>query len=412
MKLFLSISMGLFACAHLAACAPQLEAAQPQATEESASDADHLIAALKTLKSDGFPEDHFNLAELKEATAANDAALTRARAEDLFKTAAREINAGLVAPASRRGWRMDDSLLDEEQLEELAAQALRNKNVEDALASLAPKHEQYALLKKALESGELDGEQKTRIRLNMDRWRWMPNDLGADYILVNAPAFEAMLVRNGVVVDRRRIIAGTPSLPTPQFSAIVTGVIFNPTWFVPRSIVAESVGALMKNDPERAKRLGYYLDEDGGVRQKPGPANALGQMKLVMPNRYSVFMHDTPAKDAFNRDSRALSHGCIRVEGAVAFAQTLLGDAAEENDIPGILAARKGTEIPLEEPLPVYITYLTAFAQADGAVTFYPDVYGLDAPLLADFGGPQEGASPQAEPSATEGCDAREVGAP
>jgi murein L,D-transpeptidase YcbB/YkuD len=182
------------------------------------------------------------------------------------------------------------------------------------------------------------------------------------------------------------VIVGTKALPTPQFAATVTGVAFNPTWFVPASIVAESVGALLKNDPDAAKAKGYYLGEDGNVRQKPGPANALGQMKLLMPNPYSVFLHDTPGKTAFEKDARALSHGCIRVEDAVDFARGLVKGVLDDEAVDEILASKTPTEVALEKPMPVYVVYFTAVAAADGTATFYPDIYGLDAELLPAFG--------------------------
>ncbi|MAW81688.1 MAG: L,D-transpeptidase [Parvularcula sp.] len=375
------------ACASLAACSRAPISTPDPVAAIDRNEAAALIAAVEGLEAAGVPKGHFDMAPLHAAIAAGEPALIRTRAEALFDEAAADISSGLTPPAARPGWRMNVKEPDEDAFADLKTRAFDTGDFAQAFASLAPKHEQYARLKSALNAENLSAEEKARLRLNMDRWRWMPDDLGADYILVNVPAFELTLVRDGQPAARRRVVTGTPKLPTPQMNAMVTGVIFNPTWFVPQSIVRESIGALMKNDPARAERLGYYADTDGNVRQRPGPANALGQMKLVMPNPYSVFLHDTPSKDAFDRETRALSHGCIRVQDALGFARTLLGDAISDEDFKEIVAKRQTAEIDLATPLPVYVAYFTAVADAAGAVEFYPDIYGLDAALLAQFGG-------------------------
>ncbi|WP_428406996.1 L,D-transpeptidase family protein [Hyphococcus sp.] len=388
LKIFAVIICAFIACNLLTACSFASIGADSNsiAHEVEKKEAAALIAAVKGLSAEGVPENLYDVTALEEAMAANEPALIRARAEALFDRAALGMRDGVTAPQERLGWRMEETAPDTDEIAELKEKAFDHIAFAKAFERLAPRHEQYALLKTALGAEGLSAEQQARLRLNMDRWRWMPEDLGEDYILVNVPAFELTLVRGGKTVARRKVVTGTPSLPTPQMSALVTGVILNPTWFVPPSIVKESVGALMKTDPARAKQLGYYAGADGNVRQKPGPANALGQMKLVMPNPYSVFLHDTPSKDAFNRDTRALSHGCIRVEDALGFARTLLGDAISEEDFNEILSTRRTVEIDLESPLPVYVAYFTA-AASEGGVVYYPDIYGRDAPLLAQFGG-------------------------
>lgn len=234
----------------------------------------------------------------------------------------------------------------------------------------------------------------------------MPRDLGTDYIMVNVPSFDLVVVRNGDVVERRRIIAGAPKTPTPQFAAMVTDVTFNPTWHVPASIGAESVGALLESEPEAARKQGYYVAADGGVRQNPGPQNSLGRIKLEMPNVFSVFLHDTPAKSLFQRESRALSHGCIRVEDALDFALTLLRPEWDEETVDEVVSTGTTVTVKLDPPIPVYVTYFTAVADADGVVSYYPDIYGRDRPFLSDFNDPQAAPSPAAETAAIQGCSA------
>ena len=164
----------------------------------------------------------------------------------------------------------------------------------------------------------VDAKTRDRIRINLDRWRWLPRDLGSKYVIVNVPAYTVALVENGQTLNRRRAVAGAIKTPTPSLSAVITGAIFNPWWEVPSSIA-----------PEVRGKKGYVAvkDDQGKVirwRQPPGPSNALGRVKLVMGNPYAIYLHDTNAKNLFNRQARAFSHGCIRTEDAVGFAQTLL----------------------------------------------------------------------------------------
>lgn len=205
----------------------------------------------------------------------------------------------------------------------------------------------------------------------------MPLSLGRDYLLVNPPAFELVRWRDGQRIGQWRVITGKTSSPTPIFSATVTGVNFNPWWNVPANIVRESVGSLIRRSPATARARGYVWS-GGSVRQKPGPQNSLGQMKLVMPNRHSVYLHDTPNKDLFNREVRAFSHGCVRVGDAMGLAENLLEGSKTRTEIDEIVASVRTVTIPLAQPVPVYIAYFTAGVGADGAVVTYPDVYRRD----------------------------------
>ena len=200
--------------------------------------------------------------------------------------------------------------------------ALAEHNVAGALDGLLPTHPQYAALKAALatDSGERHRDERDRIRLNMDRWRWLPRDLGGKYIIVNVPSFHATLVEDGANRWKQRAIAGKLSTPTPQLSALATGVILNPWWEVPKSIEHEAAGK---------KGFVPVKGADGKIqrwRQPPGPTNALGQLKFVMPNSKAIYLHDTNARSRFNDSVRALSHGCVRTQHIVDLATQLLGD--------------------------------------------------------------------------------------
>jgi murein L,D-transpeptidase YcbB/YkuD len=300
-------------------------------------------------------------------------------ASALFEQLARDISLGAVPVDQRRRWRIDGPAADDEAISKARDEALASGRVAAALDALAPAHAEYRALMTALANApDGDRELKRRLAVNMERWRWMPRDLGPDYLIVNVPSSEAIIVRDGKEVARHRVIVGARKSPTPQFSASVTGVTINPTWFVPPSIVAESVGALLEKKPKEAARQGYYLAEDGGVRQRPGPENALGQMKLAMPNPYSVFIHDTPFRKNFDSDRRALSHGCIRVDDALGFAAEVLGESWSRDMLGELADTGSSVTIDLASPLPVYVAYFTAMTNGAGEVVGYADIYDLD----------------------------------
>ena len=233
---------------------------------------------------------------------------------DGLQRLADDLRYGATAPEARRQWHIEDDTPT--QIDGITRLMLEG-DIDKFFDTLAPSHPQYAQLKALLETTPSENTAERRLlKINMERWRWMPQDLGPTYVLVNTPSFEALIVKDGGVVARHRAIVGARNTPTPQFNTLATGVAVRPTWFVPASIGRESVGALVERDPARAERLGYYVAADGSIRQRPGPTNALGEMKLVMPNKFSVFLHDTATRERFEDKNRALSHGCVRVDRA------------------------------------------------------------------------------------------------
>ena len=316
---------------------------------------------------DGLPRPDSTV--LDAAIEDGNAVATSQEATALAVNLARAHLLGCAAQAERRGWFIADTD-DPAPLRAGLEQALASGGNLDAYYSgLQPENPDYAALRSAL-AGETDPARRATIARNLDRWRWLPQALEGDRVVVNVPAFEVGLWRGGTRVRSWPAVVGKPATPTPAFNATISGVIFNPWWELPPSIVREMSGRL-------SSRRGY-VRSGGRWRQRPGPGNSLGQMKLAMPNRYNVYLHDTPSKGLFGHASRAYSHGCVRVEDAIGFAETLLRGAKPRSEIDRLLAAGEPVTVPLPGNLPVYVAYFTASPGASGSVAYHPDVYGRD----------------------------------
>ncbi len=285
---------------------------------------------------------------------------------------------GCCHASARSGWHIAG---DQAQpaLEVAVATAVANDDIDGLFEQARPSHPYYRALRDAY-AHEQDPGRRATLAANLDRWRWMPRALGTRYLLVNAAAFEATLWDKGTEVGRWEIIIGKTRSPTPVFAAKVTGVILNPWWDIPSSIVAESVGAFMRRSPTDAARKGYVI-QGGQYRQRPGPGNALGRMKLVMPNGYHVYLHDTPAQSLFDKDVRAFSHGCVRVGDALGLATALLSARSGWNRArtDAMVEAGQTVTVPLPEPVPVYVAYFTAEPDGLGGIRYFPDIYRRDA---------------------------------
>lgn len=321
---------------------------------------------------------------LERAQAANDSAAIAQAADEVALKLARMHLLGCATAAERKGWNIEDADKSVD-LSGLLQSSLQAGTLDAFYASLRPRDPEYTALQAAL-GAATDEAAHSAIARNMERWRWMPRSLGADHVLVNAAAFEASLWRGGDKVGTWKVIVGKTKTPTPIFNTTITGVNLNPWWEIPASIVRESVGSLVRRSPSTARARGYVWG-GGRYRQKPGPNNALGQMKLVMPNRYSVYMHDTPNKDLFERDVRAFSHGCIRTGDALGYAATLLEGVKTREQVDAIVASGQSTVIDLARPIPIYIAYFTAVSDGQGGVKLLNDVYGRDKRFTASQGG-------------------------
>lgn len=283
--------------------------------------------------------------------------------------------------ANHAGWHIADTDRTADLPARIAA-AVAGGGLDALFAGLAPKNPDYAALRAAY-AAEKDPARRTTLARNMERWRWLPQDPGQGagrYLLVNTAAFEVRYFSGDRVVDRRVVINGKVSSPTPVFAARVTGITFNPWWDIPPNIVREGIGRLAKTNPAAARAKGYVWS-GGKFRQRPGPGNSLGLMKLVMPNPFNIYLHDTPSKNLFARPVRAFSHGCIRVSDALGFASVLLAPGFGPEVVNGIVAKGDTTTVGLPVPMPVYIAYFTAGLGPDGQVAFYPDLYQRDGKM-------------------------------
>ena len=247
----------------------------------------------------------------------------------------------------------------------------------------------------------LNGRQPDRpidtVLVNMERWRWMPHDLGKNYVIVNLPDFTLRVFQNGQQVWMTRIVDGKPNMPTPIMTAEMKFITINPTWNVPPSIVAREYMPALAQDPTVLTRMGLKVstNPDGTVHisQPPGDANALGRVRFNFPNKFLVYQHDTPNKNLFALDKRALSHGCMRVQDPVKYAEVVLnivrpGEGYTQDRIRRMFGAGE-QDIQFPHFLPVHLTYQTAFVDDDGSLQFREDVYGRDKALLAILKGPE-----------------------
>jgi murein L,D-transpeptidase YcbB/YkuD len=223
-----------------------------------------------------------------------------------------------------------------------------------------------------------------QIEANLERWRWLPSDLGARYVRVNIPAFRLDAVEGDRSVLTLRVIVGKPDTSTPTLSSAMKTIQLNPSWYVPKKILDGEILPKAAKDPTFLGRLGYVSLSEDRLRQKPGPSNALGRFKFVFPSRYGVYLHDTPSRTLFSREFRALSHGCVRVENPFDLAVWALRNDPQWT--PEAIRARLDTgkekQVKLPEELPVHIGYWTAWTGDDGVLRFGRDVYKQDAELI------------------------------
>jgi L,D-transpeptidase YcbB len=310
-----------------------------------------------------------------------------------------DLRDGRTPMTARVQWFAVDPDQDENTTEQLMAKALTLHDVKGVLASLAPTHPDYQALKEELAITPKENKaRRALIQANMDRWRWLARDLGKAYIITNVPEFQLRLVVNNKNIRTYRTIVGKPGrTATPQLAETVSAVVFNPTWTVPQSIVkGEGLGNRVLGNPGWARSQGYKATRaaDGTIYvvQQPGPGNALGLMKIDMPNPHAIYFHDTPNKNLFNAEVRAFSHGCIRTERAVELGMTLaiLGAEMDKDEAARISKSGEYTKVAMSRTFPAYITYFTFARSIDGDLRKFADIYGRDKPVLDSFAAPRQ----------------------
>jgi murein L,D-transpeptidase YcbB/YkuD len=343
------------------------------------------------------------------------------RLSHAFMRYARHLLTGSVDPrALDKNWVGQTRAAD---MPDLLEKALQGNGLATTLQGLRPRHPQYARLAQALarhraspgggagtlpEGAELkrasagsaahepDRQQRIRtLELNLERWRWLPEELGERFVMVNIPAFRLQAFEAGQPALEMRVITGKTEDPTPILSDEMTHVVFSPYWNIPPTIAREEWMPKLSQNP-------YYLAEHGvevvkgtrvvdasladwndpnlRLRQRPGGGNALGLVKFMFPNRYNVYLHDTPNDSAFYRPTRDLSHGCVRVEKPLELALWVMKGQPEwtREKIEAAMHAGSERHVKLPKPIPVYLVYQTAWVDDDGQLRFLDDLYGHD----------------------------------
>ncbi len=248
-----------------------------------------------------------------------------------------------------------------------------------------------------------------QIALNLERWRWLPADLGERHILVNIPEYRLEVWDHDTVPLSMRVVVGKKDTPTPIFNDDMTHVIFAPYWNIPTTIAKNETLPHALRDPAFLQRAHMeVLDKSGNTvdpagidtanvgayrfRQRPGSTNSLGLVKFMFPNQFNVYLHDTPVDSLFARATRSFSHGCVRLEQPEKLAQYVLGDQPSWTPERIDEAMHGGQEktVKLSRPIPVYLGYWTARISADGILQFRDDLYGIDARQSAMLAGALE----------------------
>ncbi len=378
----------------------QADPRQPAVQVWSVDAASALADFVDRIGSEGLNPADYRAELLREEIARGPSDALNNRASGVFTWLVEDLRDGRTPMEARRQWFVVDPDADLLPTRELMADALESGEISRVLSSLNPTHPDYVALRAALaDTAQGNASRRRLIRANMDRWRWLARDLGGQYLITNVPEYQLRLTVNNQIIRTYRTIVGAPGrTATPQLAETVEGVVFNPTWTVPQSIVrGEGLGNRVLNNPSWARANGYTATRGANgyisVVQQPGPGNSLGVMKIDMPNEHAIFLHDTPARNLFATENRARSHGCIRVERALELAMTvaILGGGATRDEAVEISTSGDYTRVPVERTMPVYITYFTMGVDIEGDLRAFNDIYDRDAPVLAALDAPRVG---------------------
>jgi murein L,D-transpeptidase YcbB/YkuD len=303
---------------------------------------------------------------------------------------------GIVDPIKRKIKKGDsqtivisikERLFTSGELKENDASPLYNQPLEDAVLLFQTKHGLKAdgvIGLNTLRQMNISTEDRIKqIIVNLERCRWLPNETDGDYLVVNIPAYNLSVMHGDSLIFSCGAIVGKETNRTAIFKGQLSHVVFNPYWNVPAKILQKEILPML------AKNKNYLAENnmewyDGRLRQKPGPDNALGEIKFLFPNPFDIYLHDTPAKGLFQEERRAFSHGCIRIAEPERLALYLLRDKKgwSSEEMERILDLKKERYIKLDNQVPVYVLYLTAFVDFNGNINFREDIYNRDQSLL------------------------------
>ena len=345
-----------------------------------------------------------------------------------------------------RGKKQPEVVMEDARVPQLRAKLGISENADDTrydakVAEAVRKFQEGAEIKgtgvldertvKAINSPKRDRQIDTVV-VNMERWRWLPRQLGAPsignaYVILNIPDFTLKVMQNGAQVWTTRVVTGKPGQhATPLLTETMKFITVNPTWNVPPSIIYNEYLPALQQDPTVLQRMGLKLERarDGSIHisQPPGEANALGRIRFNFPNKFLVYQHDTPEKNYFNHDKRAYSHGCQRVQDPLKYAEVLLSYASPKAGYTaeGIKKMLGGEvkQLDFVNQIPVHLMYQTAFVDEAGKLQFREDIYGLDTKLMSILKGSERQvadvaierpADPNFKPTAEQGQKLRSV---
>ena len=386
-----------------------------------------LLTRLRLAHQDGLDQSDFELplTNLKNGSFQDDIKISFA----LIRYA-EQVQAGRLAPSKIVS--QFDLKPQHPDLAALLKQVSRSNNPTPILDKLPPPHKQYGLLKAHLAqlrsnaslaySGTAALDYPLRLALqniainkqaliiaNMDRWRWLPRQLGERHVWVNLPSYSLQIMEEGKTTFTTKGIVGKKEKPTPLISSKIKNIIVNPFWHIPASIVASDIlPKLQANNTEYLQTQSIKVMRRGGriidpakinwtkitnprtyrFRQSPGEKNALGKLKILFPNSHSIFLHDTDEPELFKGDARAYSHGCIRLADPIGFADAIASyDDHLQSQMPSTLIGPRERWLKYKANLPVHLVYFTAEIDPTGTLRTYPDIYRYDEKTSAIFDG-------------------------
>ena len=406
----------------LFACAPAVQA--PTDTPAWAPDA---LRQLRTVAADataeGLPSEQAALDELQrfETAALRDSVAAQqvdVAADALFASLARSFAQGATDPArADAAWTID--LPPPPDIAALHAARAEGADVRALLRALLPQSDEYVALREELErtveeppstidaNGLHREARMTRLRANLERWRWLPREMPVSRVEVRLPQAEVLFYSHSAAVTRHIAIVGARQSSTPTFAAEISSITLNPSWTPPTQIVRDELLPQFRRDPSAAARSGFdAVDATGAVvdaarvdwsarpfpyslRQRPGPSNALGRLRFDLPNPFAIYLHDTPNRALFAQQRRLFSHGCIRVDDPVGLAEAVLQDPNWTRDsLESAVDTGVSQTIAVANPMPVFVLYLTTTLDDHGAVVFHDDVYDRDQAVVAQLDAP------------------------